>query len=137
VGRTVRHARKGFDADPDDPAVVIRREAQLLVNYRNSPLIGNDAEGGAPGGPLPGDRAPDCRGLRRAAVNHPLRLFELLADPHHTLLLYTDDTDQLPAFRRARGPRRHRDRGTGKDLHHYCHPRPSGPRVTGDRGRSR
>src|SRR6185312_16589593 len=32
VGRTVRHAREGIEADPDDPAVVIRREAQLRVN---------------------------------------------------------------------------------------------------------
>jgi pentachlorophenol monooxygenase len=97
VGRTVRHAREGFDADPDDPAVMLRREAQLLVNYRDSPLVG-DGDGGVGRGPRPGDRAPDCRGLRRAAVNHPLRLFELLADPDHTLLLYADDAGQLPAF---------------------------------------
>jgi 2-polyprenyl-6-methoxyphenol hydroxylase-like FAD-dependent oxidoreductase len=96
VGRTVRHAREGIEADPDDPAVVIRREAQLLVNYRDSPLVGGDEDGASTGGPRPGDRAPDCRGLRRPAVNHPLRLFELLADPHQTLLLYADDTDQLP-----------------------------------------
>ena len=98
VGRTVRHFHKGFDADPDDPAVVIRREAQLLVNYRNSPLVGDDGHGTVGSGPRPGDRFPDCRGLRRAAVNHPLRLFELLADPDHTLLLYADDAPQLPAF---------------------------------------
>jgi hypothetical protein len=77
---------------------VIRREAQLLVNYRDSPLVGEEQEGGAASGPRPGDRAPDCRGLRRPAVNHPLRLFELLADPHHTLLLYADGAEQLPAF---------------------------------------
>jgi pentachlorophenol monooxygenase len=102
VGRTVRHAREGIEADPDDPDVVIRREAQLLVNYRDSPLVSDgdsDGGGGAGGnGPRPGDRAPDCRGLRRAAVNHPLRLFELLADPHHTLLLYADDAAQLSMF---------------------------------------
>ena len=96
VGRTVRHAREGFEADPDDPSTVIRREAQLLVHYRDSPLVGDG--GGCSRGPLPGERAPDCRGLRRAAVSHPLRLFELLAHPHHTLLLYTDDITQLPAF---------------------------------------
>ncbi|MGH3671000.1 MAG: FAD-dependent monooxygenase [Pseudonocardiaceae bacterium] len=96
VGRTVRHAREGFEADPDDPSTVIRREAQLLVHYRDSPLVGDG--GGGSRGPLPGERAPDCRGLRRAAVSHPLRLFELLAHPHHTLLLYADDVAQLPAF---------------------------------------
>jgi 2-polyprenyl-6-methoxyphenol hydroxylase-like FAD-dependent oxidoreductase len=85
VGRTVRHAREGFEADPDDPSTVIRREAQLLVHYRDSPLVGDG--GGCSTGPLPGERAPDCRGLRRAAVSHPLRLFELLGHPHHTLLL--------------------------------------------------
>ena len=31
-------------------------------------------------------------------MSHPLRLFELLAHPHHTLLLYADDIAQLPAF---------------------------------------
>jgi hypothetical protein len=76
VGRTVRHAREGFEADPDDPSTVIRREAQMLVHYRDSPLVGDG--GGCSTGPLPGERAPDCRGLRRAAVSHPLRLFELL-----------------------------------------------------------
>ncbi len=94
VGRTVRHARQGIEADSDDPTIVLRREAQLLVNYRDSPLVGaaeDDAHG-----PRPGDRAPDCRGLRRAEVNFPLRLFELLADPGHTLLLYADGTASLP-----------------------------------------
>jgi 2-polyprenyl-6-methoxyphenol hydroxylase-like FAD-dependent oxidoreductase len=98
VGRTVRHAREGFDADPDDPTVVIRREAQLLVNYSDSPLVDDDGHGRFGSGPRPGDRAPDCRGLRRPAVNHPLRLFELLADPHHTLLLYADGAEQLSVF---------------------------------------
>jgi FAD binding domain len=37
VGRTVRHAKEGFEADPDDPSTVIRREAQLLVAYPDSP----------------------------------------------------------------------------------------------------
>jgi hypothetical protein len=57
-----------------------------------------NGDGGVGSGPRPGDRAPDCRGLVRPAVNHPLRLFELLADPDHTLLLYTDDTAQLSMF---------------------------------------
>jgi pentachlorophenol monooxygenase len=98
VGRTVRHAREGIEADPGNPSTVIRREAQLLVNYRDSPIVGNsadDRDGGPGSGPRPGDRAPDCRGLRRSAVNHPLRLFELLADPGHTLLIYADDVEQL------------------------------------------
>jgi 2-polyprenyl-6-methoxyphenol hydroxylase-like FAD-dependent oxidoreductase len=96
VGRTTRHARQGIENDPADPTVVIRREAQLLVNYRDSAMVGGTADSGYGQGPHPGDRAPDCRGLRRAQVNIPLRLFELLADPHHTLLLYTDETRPTP-----------------------------------------
>ena len=67
VGRTTRHAREGIENDPDDPAVVVRREAQLLVNYRGSAMVGGTADSGSGHGPHPGDRAPDCRGLRRAA----------------------------------------------------------------------
>jgi 2-polyprenyl-6-methoxyphenol hydroxylase-like FAD-dependent oxidoreductase len=97
VGRTVRHAREGLEADPDDPSVVIRREAQLLVTYRGSSLVADG--GGITGGPAPGDRAPDCLGLRRPAVNHPLRLFELgLASGGHTLLLYADDPAAVGTF---------------------------------------
>ena len=96
VGRTTRHARQGIENDPEDPAVVIRREAQLLVNYRDSATVGGTAESGSGPGPHPGDRAPDCRGLRRAQVNFSLRLFELLADPHHALLLYADGAGPTP-----------------------------------------
>lgn len=96
VGRTVRHAREGFETDPDDRWTVIRREAQLLMHYRDSPLVGDS--GGCWSGPLPGEHAPDCRSLRRAAVSHPLRLFELLAHLHRTLLLYADDIALLPVF---------------------------------------
>jgi 2-polyprenyl-6-methoxyphenol hydroxylase-like FAD-dependent oxidoreductase len=95
VGRTVRNARHGIGADEDDPAVVIRREAQLLVNYPDSPIVGS-AEEVAGHGPRPGDRTPDCRGLRRPEINFSFRLFDLLADPGHTLLLYVDETGPRP-----------------------------------------
>ncbi|WP_214369052.1 FAD-dependent monooxygenase [Pseudonocardia sp. H11422] len=92
VGRTIRHARAGFESDPDDEWTIIRREAQLLVNYRESPIVGPPARVAAKGGrPEPGDRAPDARGLVREAVQFPVRLFELLTSPEHTLLLYADD----------------------------------------------
>ncbi|MGH2345330.1 MAG: FAD-dependent monooxygenase [Chloroflexota bacterium] len=97
VGRTVRHARQGIEGDPDDPATVIRREAQLLINYRGSPIVArNDALGGD--GPLPGDRAPDCGGLVRDTANFPFRLFELLKSLNHSLFLYADDEKQLAQF---------------------------------------
>jgi hypothetical protein len=55
------------------------REAQLLVGYPDSPLVSEDvSESQLAGGPRPGQRAPDCGGLRRSAVSFPLRLFELL-----------------------------------------------------------
>ncbi len=98
VGRTVRHAREGIESDPDDPTTVIRREAQLLINYRGSPIVArNDVSNGD--GPLSGDRAPDCRGLVRDIANFPFRLFELLTGRNHTLLLYADWRQYLAQFR--------------------------------------
>ncbi|MFJ9457765.1 FAD-dependent monooxygenase [Kitasatospora sp. NPDC101447] len=83
VSRTVRHARAGFDSDPEDPAAPVLREAQLLVGYRDGPLTEP-----APGTrPAPGDRAPDCAGLTRPLTAYPQRLHELLRGTRHTLLL--------------------------------------------------
>jgi pentachlorophenol monooxygenase len=99
VGRTVRHARGGFEADADDPSTVILREAQLLVGYPDSPLVGEDVEGQQlVAGPRPGQRAPDCRGLQRRSVAFPLRLFELLRGGEHTLLVYAEDNGQAAGF---------------------------------------
>jgi 2-polyprenyl-6-methoxyphenol hydroxylase-like FAD-dependent oxidoreductase len=78
VGRTVRNAREGIGADSTDADYVIRREAQLLINYEGSPIVANGA----------GGRAPDATGLTRDAVTGPLRLFELLGRREHTTLLY-------------------------------------------------
>jgi hypothetical protein len=93
VGRTVRHARAGFDSDPDDPATLMLREAQLLLGYPDSPLVGED--GSFDGGPRPGARAPDATGLERESAPFPLRLFELLRGTEHVLLLYADTADAL------------------------------------------
>ncbi|MFC9327094.1 FAD-dependent monooxygenase [Kitasatospora sp. NPDC057015] len=87
VGRTVRHARAGITADPADLTTVLLREAQLLVGYRESPLV-DGADAAAADTPAPGDRAPDCGGLLRDLARYPLRLFDLLRGPHHTLLLH-------------------------------------------------
>jgi 2-polyprenyl-6-methoxyphenol hydroxylase-like FAD-dependent oxidoreductase len=112
VGQTVSDARTGFDAAPDDPAAMMMREAQLLVGYPDSPVVGEDVAGGQlAAGPRPGQRAPDCGGLRRAAVSFPLRLFEVLDPRRHTLLLYAADEQQAAgagalieaAARRAHG----------------------------------
>jgi pentachlorophenol monooxygenase len=98
VGRTVRHARDGIGADSTDLTYVIRREAQLLISYADSPIVGPGA----------GGRAPDARGLLRPAVTDPMRLFTLLGQRDHTLLLYAADGDAaapLPTWRRRRGRR--------------------------------
>ncbi|MGV9270843.1 FAD-dependent monooxygenase [Kitasatospora sp. NPDC003701] len=87
VGRTVRHAREGVPADTGDLETILRREAQLLVGYPDSPLV-EPASGAGP--PAPGERAPDCRGLDRALAGYPFRLFDLLRGPRHTLLFHVD-----------------------------------------------
>ncbi|MGW7101825.1 FAD-dependent monooxygenase [Streptomyces sp. NPDC054838] len=87
VGRTVRHAAEGIRADREDPVTLLRREAQLLVGYPDSPLV-QPAEPGAGPGPRPGDRAPDCGGLVTAIATYPSRLYDLLRGREHTLVLY-------------------------------------------------
>ncbi|MFE4602224.1 FAD-dependent monooxygenase [Kitasatospora indigofera] len=102
VGRTVRHSRAGVEADPDDFTTVLLREAQLLVNYRDSPLVDGPAAWGGPG-PAPGDRAPDCGGLARDLARYPLRLFDLLRGPHHTLLLHAGPDTPAELLHRCAG----------------------------------
>ncbi|QPK43621.1 FAD-dependent monooxygenase [Streptomyces gardneri] len=102
VGRTVRHATQGTEADPDDPRTVMLREAQLLVSYRGGPLARSTyGQAGAPG---PGDRAPDCAGLTTAVAAYPLRLLDILRGrTEHVLLLYAADPAQLAAAAVASG----------------------------------
>ncbi len=86
VGRTVRAAREGIEAD-DTPEVVMLRTAQLLLGYPDSPIVAADPD--HPGsGPRPGERAPDATGLRRSAVAGPIRCHQLLRHTGHTLLLW-------------------------------------------------
>ncbi|MCP2275955.1 2-polyprenyl-6-methoxyphenol hydroxylase [Nocardia amikacinitolerans] len=90
VGRTVRSAREGIGAGETDPDYVLRREAQLLIDYSGSPLTSHPPDDQP--GPRPGHRAPDADGLTRDAVAYPIRLFSLLGRTDHTVLLYLDDT---------------------------------------------
>ncbi|MEU5170722.1 FAD-dependent monooxygenase [Streptomyces mutomycini] len=121
VARTLRHARAGLGAEAEDPATMLLREAQLLLGYRGSPIVGPGGpaqdgaaredlahdgpadddlahDGPAHDGPTPGDRAPDCGGLRYALGAFPVRLFTLLREREHTLLLYADHEDGTVAF---------------------------------------
>ncbi|MBT2450751.1 FAD-dependent monooxygenase [Streptomyces sp. ISL-43] len=91
VGRTVRHARHGMDADPDDPMTMRLREAQLLVGYRGGPLAPDPY--GPPFAPQPGDRAPDCAGLTLSVSAYPWRLLDVLRGrTAHVVLLYAAGT---------------------------------------------
>ncbi|MFE2323062.1 FAD-dependent monooxygenase [Streptomyces sp. NPDC059385] len=99
VGRTVRHAAHGVQADPEDPATLMLREAQLLVGYRGSPITDPPGEGR---GPRPGDRAPDCVGLSGEIAAYPLRLYDLLRDRDHVLLLHGAAQDPGALARTAR-----------------------------------
>lgn len=114
VGRTVRHATEGIRATPQDMTTTLLREAQLLVAYPDSPVVATDgAEGRATArtadgtsqpprpGPGPGERAPDCRGLTAGVAATPLRLYDLLRDRGHVLVLYADSADALTACREA------------------------------------
>ncbi|MFJ4469436.1 FAD-dependent monooxygenase [Streptomyces sp. NPDC089424] len=96
VGRTVRHAREGIQADPDDPGTIMMREAQLLVAYPASPVVGPRAPGNAR--PDAGDRAPDCGGLTDSIAAYPMRLHDVLRDRGHVLLLYADADGQADPF---------------------------------------
>jgi hypothetical protein len=73
-------------------------DTQILVAYAASAWIRDDADNALfPNTPAPGQRAPDCRGLRRAGVGFPLRLFEVLRGTEHVLLVDARETtpDQL------------------------------------------
>ncbi|MFJ2931872.1 FAD-dependent monooxygenase [Streptomyces sp. NPDC087219] len=108
VGRTVRHATRGIENDPDDLTTLLLREAQLLVGYRDGPLAG--APYGPAGAPQPGDLAPDCGGLGTPVATYPLRLLDVLRDrPGHVAVLYGADVTGLAravaAARAAAGDR--------------------------------
>ncbi|MEU0150088.1 FAD-dependent monooxygenase [Streptomyces sp. NPDC006288] len=109
VARTLRHARTGVGGEAEAPATLLLREAQLLLGYRDSPVVGPG--GGARDGPAPGDRAPDCGGLLYALGAFPVRLFTLLRERDHTLLLYADDEDRAAAFDEIASLARHAGHG--------------------------
>jgi 2-polyprenyl-6-methoxyphenol hydroxylase-like FAD-dependent oxidoreductase len=84
VART-RAASEGYGreskAKPDRLA-----DTQILISYRGTPWVRDDAQGLSPAVPGAGDRAPDAGGLRRHGVGAALRLFEVLRGTEHVLL---------------------------------------------------
>ncbi len=103
VGRTVRSAREGIGADSTDPDFVIRREAQLLIDYAGSPIVAGSSSLASLAQVGAGRRAPDATGLTRAAVTGPVRLFSLLSRRGHTLLLYADGNTTATQLERLEG----------------------------------
>ncbi|GEM30872.1 3-(3-hydroxyphenyl)propionate hydroxylase [Nocardia neocaledoniensis NBRC 108232] len=99
VGRTVRHAKDGFGNDDADPERFLLREAQLLIDYRDSPVVTASPSGTRM--PPAGTRAPDARGLTRAAVAFPFRLFTLFTGTGHTALVYLDSTAEIADLERT------------------------------------
>ncbi len=61
-------------------------DSQVLVAYRNSPIVRDDL-GADASGPRAGERAPDVAGLARPGFGFPLRLFDLLDGTEHVLLV--------------------------------------------------
>ncbi|MFG2122944.1 FAD-dependent monooxygenase [Streptomyces sp. NPDC048710] len=115
VGRTLRHAAQGVQADPDDPVTVGLREAQLLVAYPDSPLVEPGSAAGP--GPAAGERAPDCGGLLDPLATFPLRLYDVLRERDHVLLLHADCADGTKGFEQLA----HTARGLTHDqLTCYC-----------------
>jgi 2-polyprenyl-6-methoxyphenol hydroxylase-like FAD-dependent oxidoreductase len=85
--------------------------SELGVSYRHSPIVREDREPGLAGflanwfhaeaSPRAGDRAPDGV-VHRGDGNREVRLFELLGEPYHTLLLFAGQrTGEMDLRRRA------------------------------------
>jgi 2-polyprenyl-6-methoxyphenol hydroxylase-like FAD-dependent oxidoreductase len=75
------------------------RETQLLIAYRDSPIVADDWPDADPAWPAPGDRLPDVQGLSQPYVGHPRRLHDYVGRGRHTLLFYVDASGaQYDAF---------------------------------------
>ncbi|GAB2888711.1 hypothetical protein GCM10027093_24360 [Paraburkholderia jirisanensis] len=68
------------------------RETQLLVGYRDSPLVADACPQFDAALPAPGDRVPDVDGLTQPFVGHATRLQQRVGRGRHTLLGYVDAT---------------------------------------------
>jgi hypothetical protein len=86
VART-RAASEGYGrekgAKPDRLA-----DTQLLISYRATDWVRDDAPELESGALVAGDRAPDVTGLRRHGVGFPVRLFDVLRGTKHVLIVH-------------------------------------------------
>ncbi|WP_035362147.1 FAD-dependent monooxygenase [Dyadobacter alkalitolerans] len=69
-------------------------DTQLLISYRTSPWVNPLVNEGWRSDLRPGDRAPDCPGLRRQGIGYPFRLYYLLKGTAHVLLIDVRDPTQ-------------------------------------------
>ncbi|KAB1072204.1 FAD-dependent monooxygenase [Methylobacterium planeticum] len=100
VART-RAASEGYGrergAAPDRLA-----DTQVLVSYRGTAFVNDEAAGTNAAGPAAGDRAPDVGGLVRPGLGFPLRLFDVLRGTEHVLVVYLGraETEAVPELSR-------------------------------------
>ena len=86
-------------------------DTQILVSYRNTPWVRDDAKGLAATVPEAGDRAPDVGGLRRYGIGFPIRLFDVLRGTEHVVLAHLassksqSEISQLGTFAREMNAR--------------------------------
>lgn len=66
---------------------IVEDIAELNIDYRRSPIVDGSNGGQLHEGPPAGARAPDAE-LRINGLTKPVRLYELLRDPRHALLLF-------------------------------------------------
>ena len=74
------------------------RETQLLISYRGTAHVRDDAPLDDAALPAPGDRAPDIDGLRHPFVGHSVRLFDRLGRGRHVLIGYASNADAARGF---------------------------------------
>ena len=74
------------------------RETQLLIGYRDSPIVREDRLPPDNAAPFAGDRAPNAGCLRRNYVEQSFRLHERLGRGRHCLIGYVSDESELTAF---------------------------------------
>ncbi len=63
-------------------------DTQVLISYRATGWVRDDAQELDPSVPVAGDRAPDVTGLRRHGIGFPIRLFEVLRGTEHVLMVH-------------------------------------------------
>ncbi len=86
VART-RAASEGYGRERGAAADRLA-DTQVLVSYRGTAFVRDEAEDAPAAGPAAGDRAPDAGGLVEPGLGFPLRVFDLLRGTQHVLVVH-------------------------------------------------